>query len=99
MATIPPNAAAIPVPMMMYRNKGSGVSSVENVFDDTLKFGGRHLFVQQVADEIGIGKLQKCLKRLLIRFGCLLVALLQVSQEKLVQLSQSTSALPLELRQ
>ena len=84
---------------MMYRSSGSGVSSVENVFDDTLQFGGRDLFVQQVADEIGIGKLQKCLKRLFIRFGCLLVALFQVGQEKLVQLSHSTSALPLELRQ
>jgi hypothetical protein len=41
----PPRMATRPVPITARRNDGSGVRSLENVFDDALQFRGRLLFI------------------------------------------------------
>jgi hypothetical protein len=99
MAPMPPSEAMTPVPMTTRRAAGSGLRSLENVFDDTSQFGGWRLFVQQVADELGIGKRQKCLECLLISIRRLLVVIIEISQQQIVQLPHSAPALPSELAQ
>jgi hypothetical protein len=87
-------AALRPEKMTRHRKNGSGVSSVEYVFDDTLNFGGWLFPVQQVAYELRIGKLQKRVKCLLIGHWRLLITMFEIAQQQFVELAHATPALP-----
>ncbi len=81
--------------MTSRRRAGSGLSSVEYVCDDTREFGCWLLFLQQVAHELGVWKLQNRVKCLFIRFRRIFVSIFEVAQQQLVEFAHSSSALPL----
>jgi len=87
-------AALSPAMMTRRRNTGSGVSSVEYVFDDTCEFGSWLFLVQQVAYELRIRKLQKRLKCLFIGRGCPLITVFEIAKQQFIELAHSASALP-----
>ena len=70
------------------------MSSVEYVFDDTCEFDCWLFLIQQVAYELWIRKCQKRSKCLLIRFRCAFVAMLEVGEQQIIELTHSSSALP-----
>ncbi len=87
-------AALSPAIITRRRNTGSGVSSVEYVFDDTCEFGGWLFLVQQVAYQLRIRKLQKHVKCPFIDHGRPLITNLEIAEQQFIELAHPASALP-----
>jgi hypothetical protein len=98
-AKTPPIDASPPVASTNFRSFGSGISSAEYLIDDILQFGRSGLMIQEIANQLGVGKLQKFAKCLLIGFGRGRIARIEVTDEELVELAHSTPALPPKLAQ
>ena len=85
-------AAATPEQRTTRLRNGSGVSSVEYVFDDTREICCSLLFLQQVAHQLRIGKLQKRAKCLFIRVGRRRVMIVEIGQQQFVEFAHAAAA-------